>query len=58
VTTPNTPATEPPPPRRIIADLNPNLTDSPLRRALHAAGLDSPFGIADGDCTELETPSR
>lgn len=45
------------PPRRTIVRLDPDLTDSPLRRALAAAGLSSPFGIADGD-TEQENPRR
>ncbi|HEY5835004.1 hypothetical protein [Streptomyces sp.] len=35
----------PPPGRRVLARLNPDLTDSPLRRALYDANLRAPFGI-------------
>lgn len=48
-----TPPPEPAcPERRTLVRLNPDLTDSPLRRALTDAHLRSPFGIADGDQTE------
>lgn len=52
----DTPADPLRPPRAVLARLNPDLTDSPLRRALAAAHLNAPFGIADGnDHTEQET---
>jgi hypothetical protein len=45
-------------PRRVIVRLNPDLTDSPLRRALHDANLRASFGI-DTDATpdDQENPT-
>jgi len=55
------PSTDIPPHRRSLVRLDPNLTDSPLRRALRDAALQAPFGLADDntndDQTEPETPT-
>lgn len=43
------------PPRRVIVRLDPDLDDSPLRRALYDANLTGPIGEPAADHTDQET---